>query len=535
MSPRTPTHTPVRARARPFAAAVALLVTVTACSGSPQRNLDGGTVLAVATTADITTWDPVASFSTEVFYLANIYEPLLWVNPADADERFRPALAERWESDPDKTTWTFHLREGVRFHDGEPLTAAAVKASVEAAAERGGASFIWAPLAEITVPDDLTVVFHLDRPAPVDLIASSMYGAWIVSPAALAAAEQDPQHFETPVAAGTGPYQLAEYLPGQRVVLEQYPDYWGGWDSRPHYRQVIAEITSESVVQQQMLEGGQADLATSVPLENIDQLAADERFTVTECPTLNNYVGFFNTTREPLDDPVVRRALSLALPYQEIIEVGAEGFGTQARGPVPHGVFPHSERVPQYQQDLDEAARLLADAGYDDGFTLELTHAAENQAQQRFAPLIKDAFARIGVEVEINPILFNQQWERAKADPATAQDIFLLLYWPTYSDAGSDNLWSLFHSSEAPFFNLSYWENETYDQLVDEATTLTATDPDRALALYEQAMTLLVAEAPGFFLYDARAPVVAPVSVEGLRCQPDYAFNLFFYELSPAA
>ena len=86
----------------------------------------------------------------------------------------------------------------------------------------------------------------------------------------------------------------------------------------------------------------------------------------------------------------------------------------------------------------------------------------------------------------IEPILFNQQWEEAKNDPANAQDIFLLLYWPTYSDAGTDNLWSMFHSSEAPFFNLSYWKNEEFDKLIDDAAALTVTDPDSSFAKYEE-------------------------------------------------
>ncbi len=88
---------------------------------------------------------------------------------------------------------------------------------------------------------------------------------------------------------------------------------------------------------------------------------------------------------------------------------------------------------------------------------MEMTYASENQNEARFAPLLEDAFEQLGIDVTLTPMLFNQQWERAKGDAAGRQDMFLLLYWPTYSDAGSDNLWSLFHSSEAPFFNLSYW------------------------------------------------------------------------------
>ena len=182
----------------------------------------GPNVLTVASTANLTTWDPIKSFSTEALYMANFYEPLLRVNPPDAAERFEPVLAESWESSEDGLTWTFKLRPGVTFHDGEPLTAEAVKMSIDAAKERAGASFIWAPLESITVVDELTVQFNLSYAAPLDLIASSLYGAWIVSPKALAAAAADDTYFEQGLEAGTGPYMLESYTPDQEVLMTRF-------------------------------------------------------------------------------------------------------------------------------------------------------------------------------------------------------------------------------------------------------------------------------------------------------------------------
>ena len=120
---------------------------------------------------------------------------------------------------------------------------------------------------------------------------------------------------------------------------------------------------------------------------------------------------------------------------RDIITVGAQGYGTQSRGPVPGGRLPRPTRPSRStRQDLDKAKALLAEAGYEDGgFPMEPTYAAENQNEARFAPLIKDAFAKLGIDVTLTPIAFNQQWERAKGDAAGRQDMFLLLYWPTYS------------------------------------------------------------------------------------------------------
>ena len=505
-----------------------------AAAPPPPPTPAGPAVLKVAATANITTWDPVKSFSTEALYLANIYEPLLRINPPTAAEKLTPVLAESWSTSADGLIWTFKLRAGVTFHDGEPLTADAVKQSIEAGASKGGASFIWAALDTVTAVDPMTVEMKLKYAAPMDLVASSLYGAWIVSPKALAAAAADETYFEQGVDAGTGPYTIESYTPDKEVLLTKYDGYWGGWDG-PHYDKVLVSITPEAAVQQQMLDGGEVDLALSLPLENVAGYKDDADYTFIDEPSFFNYVGFFNTARKPLDDVRVRQALSYAIPYEDIITVGAQGYGTQSRGPVPAGVFPWSQDTPQYTQDLDKAKGLLKEAGYENGgFKLNLTYAAENQNESRFAPLIKEAYAKLGVDVTITPIAFNQQWEQAKGDEAGRQDMFLLLYWPTYSDAGADNLWSMFRSSEKPFFNLSYWRNDAFDKLVDDAIGLTATQRDQAQAKYGEAMKLLVDQAAGLFFYDTRFVTVVPKRVAGFEYNLNYPFAQFFYPMHPA-
>ena len=107
--------------------------------------------------------------------------------------------------------------------------------------------------------------------------------------------------------------------------------------------------------------------------------------------------------------------------------------------------------------------------------------------------------------------------------------MFLLLYWPTYSDAGTDNLWSMFHSSEAPFFNLSYWVNEEFDTLIDDAAALTVSDPDTALQKYEEAMNLLVEEAPGVFFFDTMHTDIIPDTLSGYDYNLNYPFVYHWY------
>ena len=514
------------------------LLTLAACSGQDpagdgEASAASTAVLTVASSASVTTWDPIASFSTEAMYMGNLYEPLLWKNPAGSEEDYTPALATAWETSEDGLTWTFDIREGVSFHTGEPLDAPAVQKSLEAAKDHGGASFIWAPVESIKATSDFEVVMQLSYPAPVDLIVSSTYGAWIVAPSALEAAAEDEKYFESGTDAGTGPYTLDSYTAGEKVVLTKFADYWNP-DRTATYETVDVAITSDAVTAQQMLTAGEVKYSTQVPLENVATFESDPDYEVNVSKSPFNFVALFNTTRPPLDDPAVRQALSYAVPYDEIIAVGAQGYGTQSFGPVPDGIFPFDSGVSQYTQDLDQAKKLLADAGHADGFDLTLTFASENAAEKRFVPLIKDAFAQIGVNVEVKAQLFNQQWEEAKADPAKAQDIFVLYYWPTYSDAGSDNLYSLFHSSDAPFFNLSYWKNDRYDQLIDRAGTFTATDRDRAQSMYSEAMELLYDQAPGVFLYDAQAVQVVPAGLEVPSANENYPFTAFFAGFKPS-
>jgi peptide/nickel transport system substrate-binding protein len=483
-------------------------------------------ILRVAATASVTTWDPSASFSTEALYMANLYEPLMWINP---DGSFEPALAESWDVSDDGLAWTFHIREGVKFHDGESLTADAVVASIERTRALGaGASWIWWMVETIEAVDDLTVEVTLSTAYPLDRVAASTYAAWIMSPTA--AAYEDSEWFEAGNEAGSGPWMLESYTPDEEIVLTRFEDYWGGWDD-DQYDKVVISIVPEQIVQSQMLEGGEVDLALSLPAETQEDFEANADFVVHEDATLFNYVGLMNTQKEPLNDPLVRQAIAYAIPYDDVVAVGAGGLGQQARSPVPNGLWPYSDDVFQYTYDPDKAADLLEQAGYPGGgFSLVLTHAAENLSEERFAPVIKDALADIGIDLEIRPMLWAQQWELAKGDPAEAQDMFLLLWWPTISD-GYDNLTSMFQCEESPFFSLAYYCNEEYDALTSEALALTGTDPETAQEKYIEAMNILVDDSPSLFLYDTRTFRPVPTYLEGYEYNANYPFSTFFYPI----
>jgi peptide/nickel transport system substrate-binding protein len=486
-------------------------------------------VLKIASAAAITTWDPVKSFSTEVAYLDNMYETLLLTNPPGSAEEFTSVLATSWESNADGTEWTFHLRPNVVFHDGEPFTAEAVKMSIEAIADHGGAAFIWWMLDHVEVVDDLTAKFVLTSSAPVAWIASSADGSRIISTKALTAAAADPNYFEAPVDAGTGPYMLESYKADQEIVLTRFDDYWGGWKPG-QFDKVFVQFVTEGITQQQLFDSGQVDLVTSIPKENVATYKDNPNVTYDVEPSFFNYLVFFNTLRPPLDNVLVRQALSYAIPYQDIIDIAVKSLGTQSRGPVPQGVWPSSPLVKQYTYDIAKAKELLTQAGHPGGgFTLNMWYVSNNDTIVALVPLLKDSFAQIGVEVNLVPMLWGPLWEQAKADPANAYDINPNMYWPTYSDAGSDNLWSLFYWTEKPFFNLSFWKNDAYNALIDEAITKTVIDPVTAQAKYIEAMNMLVDEAPGAYLFDTKAVFIIPKYIEGFKYNLNYPFVPYFY------
>jgi len=135
------------------------------------------------------------------------------------------------------------------------------------------------------------------------------------------------------------------------------------------------------------------------------------------------------------------------------------------------------------------------------------------------------------VEIEVQPILWNQQWEMAKGDPANAQDIFILMWWPTYSD-GYDNLHSLFSTENKPVWNLAYWYNDEYDKLIDEAYNLSGTKTEESKAKYLEAQNMLVEEAPAIYFFDMKQVTPIRSNISGQATNPNYPFVILYSNLS---
>ena len=497
---------------------------------APSAEAGRASIFVYAHPADFPDLDPAKSYSNDSVVMSNCYESLTFYNPPGSKEVLSPKLAVSWESNEDATEWTFHLREGVKFHDGEPFNAEAVKYSISKTTELGiGSAYIWDPVEEMEVVDDYTIKFKLSYSAPLDLIASTGYAAWIYSPKSYE--EKGSDWFAEGHCAGTGPYTIESYERGSRLVMTRFEEYWGGWQPG-QFEKVVFEISQDPVVNQQKIEAGAADFTYTLPPDNLEALKANQDLVVYENSSFQNLVGLLNTKKPPLDNVKVRQALSYSFPYEQFITGVMGERATQARGVVPAGMWGRSDELFQYTYDLEKARQLLTEAGYppDGGFKLLMTYASGDLDEQQLGELWKAELAKLGIELKVQGMNWEAQWDLSKSDPLKAQDIFVMYWWPDYVSPLCF-LYGMFHS-EATLFNLGYYSNPDYDKLVDDGNVETGVDREKAAEMFIQAQQILLDDAVSLFFYDVKNIHFARADVKGFVDNPAYPHVVFVYQLS---
>ncbi len=474
--------------------------------------------------------NPAESYSNDSVVMSNCYETLTFYNPPGSAEILSPKLATEWSSNADATEWTFKIREGVKFTDGEPLDAAAVKWAIENTKTlAAGAAYIWDSVDKIEVVDPMTVKFTLKFPAPLDLIASTGYAAWIYSPKTYQ--EKGADWLNEGNCAGTGPYTIESYERGTRLVMTRNEDYWGGWKPG-QFKKVVFDLIEDPTVRQQKIESGDADFTYDVAPDNLAALQNNPDLKVYTNPSYQNLIGMFNTKKPPLDKAEVRQALSYAFPYEAFVQGVLGDRGVQAVGPVPATMWGHSDSLPKYEYNLDKAKELLTKAGYPDGgFKLTMTYATGNQDEQQVGELWKAELAKLGIDLELQPMNWEAQWDLGKSDPAKAQDVFVMYWWPDLMSPYSF-LYSLFHSEEKPNFNLAYYANPTFDKTIDTANETSGVDKQKASDMYVEAQKTLIDEAVSAYFYDQSNNHVARADLKGFVDNPAYPHVVFVYDLS---
>ncbi len=475
----------------------------------------------------ILNWDPSVMFSNGVIILNNVYETLLRFDP-DTKE-FEGILATDYSQSEDGLTWTFNLREGVKFHDGTDFNAEAVKFSIDRTIEmEKGASYIWSAVEKINVVNDYTVEFKLSYPAPLNLIASSPYAAFIMSPSAVQ--NNGDEWFEQANEAGTGPYKLESSSMGDEVILAKYDDYWNGWEGE-HFDKAIVKKVSETSSRRQLIEKGEADITHNLPAEDVEALKNVQNVEVLSLPSFTNLFGFFNTEKAPLDNVKVRKALAYAFPYDDVVNYAAGGYAEQSRGAIPKGHWGRGDDLFQYSKDLDKAKSLLDEAGINQGeLKLLLTYMSGDEAEKKAAELYKAELSKIGVELEIRAMPWESQWEMAMDTNAqNRQDILMMYWWPDTSSPYSW-LYSLYHTEEDILFNLAYYYNEDFDEIIDNAYALSGEDLDASEQEFIRAQEILIKDSPSIFMFDKEDVWILNSSLKGFKPNPAYPLVVYFYD-----
>lgn len=492
---------------------------------APAAQAKGKTV-TYAMYGDIKQWDPSIAFSLEVMMLANVYEPLLWYNPPGSNEQFTPALATSWSHSKDGKTWTFNLRKGVKFHDGEPFNAAAAKASIERTMKlKKGAWYIWSSVTAIEAPDDHTLVIKTKTPQPIDLIASSQYGAYMFSPKA---ASKGTEWFNQGHDGGTGPYEVRQWKKGQQVVLDKDPNYWGGWTDK-NFNRVILKVVQENATQVQLLKSGEADFISLVPADAMASLAKDKDLVIGTKPSWKNSQFLINVQKAPTNNLKFRQALTYLWDYNGVVKNIYDGAAVRGKGIIPATMWGHDPNLKVPNFNIEKARKLISESGVPaDQRKVTMAYIGTSEEYKNAALLFQQNARKAGIDVELLPGPWGTIWDKAK-NLDTAPNLQSMTWWPTYPTP-SDWLIGLFRTEKKTLFNLSHYSNPKFDKLVNDAVDLEASDRKVAIQKYYKAQQMLIDDATAIFYADIKTRVARRADIGGVQINPAYN-AVFFYRI----
>lgn len=488
---------------------VAGLATTAASSAFAQT-------LTLGTRAGPDSIDPHFTASgTHAEALKHVYDTLTW--SGDGLE-IEPRLAVSWKA-IDATTWEFKLRPGVKFHDGSDFTAADVKFSIERIPTVAGpnpTTIYVRRVKETKIIDPLTIHIVTDGPAPV--LPNDFIRLFIVSSKAAAGLtkENANEAFNSGKAAvGTGPYKYVSWQPKGDLVLDRWDGYWG--PKEPWAKHIRKEIPNDAARVAQ-LKAGQVDIITRVPAADVPALKTDSKLTVTTIPTVYVFnmeldmrdappAGQMSNkdgsplAKNPLQDPRVREAIDLAIDRKTLAEIAMEGLGQPVNQLVTPSIFGFNKALPERKYDVAAAKKLIADAGYPNGFKATFSFTNDRLPGDRaVGTSVAQMLAAIGLDVNANAqpasVFF----------PARTRGEFSMSMsgWGTLTGEAHYTLSSIAHSNDKDkkmgAFNVLGYKNPEMDKLLQDAAI--EMDEGKRRSLLEQANALVLKDRP-------RLPLVA--------------------------
>jgi peptide/nickel transport system substrate-binding protein len=467
------------------------------------------------------------------FVLEQTYDCLVdFVGGAEAFQEIKPGLATSWERSPDGLTWTFHLRQGAKFHSGNEVTADAVVFSFHRSLALNFAP-IWIISQFMPEPDmirkvdDYTVAITTNQPIGEMLMAAVLgyqgIGS-IVDPTVVEAhaTSDDPwaNQWLKEHDAGSGPFVLREWAREDRIVLEAFSDYWRG---KPALDQVIIQNIPEPTAQMFSLLRGDIDVAWNLLPDQIAELKGQPGLKFIETPTFTYYYAGMNMGYGPFADEKVRDAVRYAIDYDAIVRGILRGAATPCHTFVPAGMFSHSDLL--YRQDLEKAHELLIQAGYPDGFEVELLTRTDPPFTD-IAVQIQQDLAKVGIRVKVTQMIYAQLLEIYR----TQKHQMVLVRWGTdYADP-SANAAPFGHCDtpgpEAKVQQLA-WRNMYCPSGVTDWVEQAAGEPDsrKREIMYKAIQAVVWDEGPYVFLVNPVFQVAIRENVQGLQIPPMWYYT----------
>ncbi len=473
---------------------------------TPKR---GGT-LTIGTEADPPSIDPlrVGSYVERQFAMA-ILEPLFDLNEKG---EIVPFLVETYEVTPDAKHYTLRLRRSIKFHDGTPFNAEAVKFNIDRVRDPANGCRCLALVADIesvTVKDELTVAIALKKPSAVLPAALSDAPGLMGSPTALKA---NPTRFGNhPI--GTGPFKLVEWTKGARFVADRNPDYWR--EGRPYVDRLVFRGLQNDETRQATMLSGALDIMLYPSPKFVAQARKDKRYVVLEPKGLGSGFIAMNQSKEPTSDLRVRQAIAHATDRKLLLKAVYHNVYPEAHSPFAAGLAAHEmlDDYPKY--DPEKAKKLLAEYGKPVSVKLQ----GDNTPVTILAlQAVQEMWRTVGIKVELTPV----DQARSIQNMLTKQFETALFRWTGRPDPDL-NTYRFFHSrfayGDKPSANYTNYANPEMDKLLD--TGQAALDPLKRIDIYRNVTRLLAKDLPYVFLYHTAFPQVVTRKVHGVRAIPD--------------
>lgn len=476
--------------------------------------------LVFAMNTDVQSMDPqIQNDTTSEQVVKMLYNTLL---KFEDDGTVVGDLAESWSVSEDKLTWTFNLKQGVKFHNGKELTSADVKATFDRAlnAEAGGlrTTEIIKMFTAVEAPDPYTVTITTDGPyGPMESLMCNM-SLGIMDADYI---EQYGLDLGTSVEGenGTGPFKVVSWERDQEIVVERFDDYFG---TPAKLQTVVYTIIPEAASRVIALETGEVDVIDKPTDEDLARLEADtENFTVLRKPTISQRLFRFGCNDPIISNTKVRQAIVYAIDRQAIIDALFTGSAYPSTAPLAPVTFGYSD-LGEIEQDLELAKSLLAEAGYPDGFDTKIVTTERYQNGIELAEIISQQLAEIGINAEIEVwewSALSASWNGITADEFD-QPIFIMGAGPSMRDADG-GLRGLYTTSETGLNdrNYGFYSNAEVDALIEQG--MQETDQQKRVEIYKEAMEILYREDPvAFWLFDMYGLAITSSKVEGVTLSP---------------